>query len=122
MGNNTLASVLCDLLPGNEGHMLTTPKRHYSDFVESRKEELDAIFGLFRQAGNVLDENFKPDACNIGVNCGIPAGQTIMHLHVRLIPRYNNKVDDPIGGVRGVIPAKQEYPITHHGECEIVLP
>jgi diadenosine tetraphosphate (Ap4A) HIT family hydrolase len=99
---NSLAYALYDRYPVNEGHVLTIPKRHYSDFFESRKEELDAIFGLVWQARDVLEEKFKPAAYKIGVNCRIPAGQTIMHLHVHLIPRCQDDVDDPTGGVRGV--------------------
>jgi len=76
---------------------------------EPRKEEPEAIFGLLWQARDVLGEKVEPDAYNTGVNSGIPAGPTIMHLHVHLIPRYNNDVDDPTGGVRGVVPAKQKY-------------
>lgn len=50
-----------------------------------------------------------PDGYNIGVNAGAAAGQTIFHVHLHLIPRYNGDVDNPKGGVRGVIPAKQKY-------------
>jgi diadenosine tetraphosphate (Ap4A) HIT family hydrolase len=50
-----------------------------------------------------------PDGYNIGINEGHAAGQTVEHLHVHLIPRYINDVDDPTGGVRGVIPLKKKY-------------
>ena len=43
------------------------------------------------------------------MNCGIAAGQTVMHIHVHLIPRYNGDVENPIGGIRCVIPKKQNY-------------
>lgn len=46
---------------------------------------------------------------NIGMNLGEAAGQSIMHLHVHLIPRYKGDVENPRGGVRGVIPQKQSY-------------
>ena len=46
---------------------------------------------------------------NIGTNSGIEAGQSIMHCHIHLIPRRKNDVDNPQGGVRGVIPLKQHY-------------
>ena len=48
-------------------------------------------------------------AFNVGVNVGKDAGQSIMHCHVHLIPRRKGDVDDPRGGVRGVIPEKQKY-------------
>ena len=46
---------------------------------------------------------------NIGINNGTNAGQTIGHCHIHLIPRRANDMEDPTGGVRGVIPEKQKY-------------
>lgn len=107
---NSLAYAVYDLYPVNEGHLLVIPKRHYADFFESTREELDAIRSLLWEGKRRLDAEYAPDGYNIGVNCGIPSGQTIMHVHVHLIPRYRDDVEDPTGGVRGVIPAKQKYP------------
>ena len=46
---------------------------------------------------------------NIGMNCGESAGQTIFHCHIHLIPRRDGDCENPRGGVRGVIPEKQQY-------------
>jgi diadenosine tetraphosphate (Ap4A) HIT family hydrolase len=46
---------------------------------------------------------------NIGINDGSAAGQTIPHLHIHLIPRYEGDMDDPRGGVRWIIPEKADY-------------
>jgi diadenosine tetraphosphate (Ap4A) HIT family hydrolase len=54
-------------------------------------------------------EKVGPDAVNIGINDGPAAGQTVPHLHVHIIPRRAGDVDDPRGGVRGVIPGKARY-------------
>jgi len=43
------------------------------------------------------------------ININEAAGQTIPHVHIHLIPRYKNDVEDPAGGVRGIIPSKQKY-------------
>jgi diadenosine tetraphosphate (Ap4A) HIT family hydrolase len=110
MLENTLAYATFDRYPVNKGHLLVIPKRHYADFFDSTKEELEAITALLWRVKRMLDADHSPDGYNIGVNCGIPSGQTIMHLHVHLIPRYSGDMDDPTGGVRGVIPAKQKYP------------
>nr|WP_237418664.1 HIT family protein [Halobacillus litoralis] len=58
---------------------------------------------------SLLDSKYKPEGFNIGVNCGEAAGQTIYHCHIHLIPRYSNDIDNPLGGVRGVIPQKRLY-------------
>lgn len=50
-----------------------------------------------------------PSGYNIGINDGKSAGRTVDHLHVHLIPRYDGDMEDPKGGVRGVIPEKQKY-------------
>ncbi|MDD5419704.1 MAG: HIT family protein, partial [Methanomicrobiaceae archaeon] len=57
-----------------------------------------------------LDARFNPDGYNIGVNVGEVAGQSIMHMHIHMIPRYRGDTASPGGGVRGVIPEKREYP------------
>jgi len=57
----------------------------------------------------VLDEQIHPDGYNVGANVGTAAGQTVMHLHVHVIPRYAGDVADPRGGVRGAIPEKRVY-------------
>ena len=64
---------------------------------------------LLQEAKALLDKQFHPDGYNVGVNCGEAAGQTVMHLHVHLIPRYSGDMDDPRGGVRGVIPERRIY-------------
>ena len=46
---------------------------------------------------------------NVGINVGVDAGQTIMHCHIHLISRKQGDIEDPRGGVRGVIPYKQKY-------------
>jgi len=50
-----------------------------------------------------------PDGFNIGINDGAVAGQTVMHLHIHLIPRYAGDQPDPRGGVRWIFPDKANY-------------
>ena len=67
------------------------------------------MWALVEEAKILLDNKFHPDGYNLGVNVGEMAGQTIEHAHLHLIPRYRGDVEKPRGGVRGVIPATQQY-------------
>jgi len=107
---NSLAFAIYDKYPVTQGHTLIIPKRHYSDFFESNEEEIAAIVSLLWETKGLLDAKYRPDGYNVGINSGIPAGQTILHFHIHLIPRYKEDMEEPRGGVRGVIPAKQKYP------------
>ena len=106
---NELAYAIYDKYPVGKGHMLFIPKRHVKDFFDITKEEREAIFDLRDEGKKLLDEKYSPDSYNVGINCGEHAGQTIMHVHVHLIPRYIGDMKDPTGGVRGVIPEKMKY-------------
>jgi len=108
-----LAGDLCyaryDKYPVNPGHLLVIPFRHVADFFDATAEEQAALLALVREAKQFLDERFHPDGYNIGVNVGEAAGQTVIHLHVHVIPRYAGDMEDPRGGVRGVIPERKIY-------------
>ena len=84
-------------------------KRHVKDFFETNLQERQAIFELVDKAKKLIDEEIHPTGYNIGMNCGVSAGQSVMHIHVHLIPRYDGDVENPRGGIRGVIPQKQNY-------------
>lgn len=99
-----------DKFPVSPGHVLIISKRHVSSWFDLCLEEQSAALNLLSEAKKLIDETFHPDAYNIGVNCGEVAGQTIMHVHMHLIPRYEGDVTNPRGGVRAVIACKKEYP------------
>jgi diadenosine tetraphosphate (Ap4A) HIT family hydrolase len=106
---NALAYARYDKFPVNPGHLLILPRRHVDSYFDTTAAERTALFELVDAGKALLDERFHPDGYNIGINIGATAGQTIMHLHVHLIPRHRADVADPRGGVRGVIPARQHY-------------
>ena len=106
---NELAFAFFDDNPVSKGHIIFITKRHVKDFFETTKEEKQAIFELIDKAKIIIDKKYNPSGYNIGMNCGKSAGQTVMHVHIHLIPRYDGDVENPRGGVRGVIPAKKEY-------------
>lgn len=106
---NELAIAYFDGYPVSKGHMLIITKRHAKTFFDITKEEQDAMFDLLRKAKSYIDEKYKPTGYNIGFNCGEDAGQSVMHVHLHLIPRYHKDVENPRGGIRGVIPANKDY-------------
>jgi len=107
--DSELALVIRDKFPVSPGHTLIVPKRHVASFCDTTPEEQAALLKLLRIARVDLDHVHHPAAYNVGVNDGAAAGQTVMHLHVHLIPRYPGDRDDPRGGVRWVLPEKAAY-------------
>ena len=96
--------------PVTEHHTLIITNRHVSDFFELSDEEnieLNQILKDQKKELKDLDSNIS--GFNVGVNIGKDAGQSIMHCHIHLIPRRKGDVEDPRGGVRGVIPSRQKY-------------
>ena len=69
-------------------------------------EERAAVMALITSCKDVIEEYFTPAGYNIGFNVGTAAGQTVMHCHCHVIPRYIGDVPDARGGVRGVVPGK----------------
>lgn len=97
------------VIPVSPGHTLVIPRRHVASLSDLTAEEAGAIWSLLAGARSVLDSEFRPDGYNVGVNDGRAAGQTVMHLHVHLIPRYEGDRADPRGGVRWIFPDKADY-------------
>ena len=78
-------------------------KKEYADEIK----DINTI--LNQQRSEIIKLDSAVTAFNIGINDGKDAGQSIHHLHIHLIPRREGDVENPKGGVRGVIPAKQKY-------------
>jgi len=86
--NNELAFVLKDKFPQSKGHVLIIPYRHFENYFDSTKEELEAMSELLYKMKEFSDKEFNPKAYNVIVNAGKEAGQIVMHSHIHLIPRY----------------------------------
>jgi len=106
---NELAFAHYDSYPVNTGHCLITPRRHVAEYFQATAEEKAAIWALVDEMKIIIDEEYQPDGYNIGVNIGTAAGQSVPHIHIHMIPRYKGDVENPKGGVRGVIPHRQKY-------------
>ena len=78
-------------------------KRHVADFFDMTSDEQAAVLGLLDQARRLTGARHSPDGYNIGANVGKAAGQSRMHVHLHLIPRYAGDVPDPRGGIRRVL-------------------
>lgn len=131
--------VILDPFPVNFGHKIIVPRRHVEKIDDLESEELEQfqerISEVKNNSGNIKDikdqyfevmkaeesekseemiravigNQAEPKGFNIGINEGEAAGQTIDHLHIHVIPRYEGDVENPEGGVRNVIPEKADY-------------
>ena len=98
-----------DAFPVSIGHTLIVTKKHFETYFDLPTKISDELSFQINKVKDILDKKYKPDGYNIGINCGEAAGQTVMHFHLHVIPRYIGDVENPRGGVRGVIPSKQKY-------------
>lgn len=109
LAENEYGFAAFDRHPASEGHFLVIPRRHFASYFDINDEETLALWNLVKQGKEIVDEKYHPDGYNIGINVGHWAGQSIHHLHIHVIPRYKGDVENPKGGVRGVIPDKKLY-------------
>lgn len=103
---NALAYVRYDSNSLSRGHVLVIPRRHVASFFDMTAAEHSAVLALLRDAQKFIQGQHSPDGYNIGVNVGAAGGQSRMHVHVHLIPRYAGDVADPRGGIRCVLAGK----------------
>ena len=98
-----------DLHPVSPGHILIISKQHFEHWFETPQHVQHDVMNLAQQMKEWLHENFQPRGYNLGLNCGVAAGQSVLHLHLHLIPRYRGDSKNPRGGIRGVIEKKKNY-------------
>lgn len=103
------AYAMFDKFPVSMGHALIIPKKHCADYFDLTFKEQSACSFMLNTVRKIISTTFNPDGFNVGINVGEAAGQTISHVHIHLIPRYQGDVKEPRGGVRGVIPEKKNY-------------
>lgn len=109
VAENTLAFAFRDRFEVSSGHTLVVTRRHVPDFFGCTPDERAALLELVERVKDALDSELHPHGYNVGFNAGIAAGQTVMHVHLHVIPRFHGDVEDPRGGVRYVIPEKANY-------------
>ena len=109
VAHNALCFAIRDRFPVSLGHTLVITRRRVATWFDATADEQRALFALVDEVKAALDVEHHPDGYNVGFNAGAAAGQTVMHLHVHVIPRYRGDMPDPRGGVRHVIPEKGNY-------------
>ncbi len=114
LAENDLALAIADAFPVAEGHTLVISRRHIADFFELSGPEVAAICELLFHMKRRIAAELRPSGFNVGVNVGEAGGQTVIHVHVHLIPRYVGDVAEPEGGVRNVIPGMGRYGGSSH--------
>ena len=107
--SSELAVAFSDAYPVSRGHTLILPRRHEGDFFALSDAERMAVFELITKVKAIIDQKYRPDGYNIGLNAGTAAGQTVPHAHLHVIPRYRGDVADPRGGIRWVLPEQAVY-------------
>lgn len=107
VAESATAFSILDKFPVSKGHALIIPKRHVDNYFDLTFREQSACTFMMNFVKEIVQKKYNPDGFNIGINIGKSAGQTVGHVHIHLIPRYAGDVDNPEGGVRGVIPEKK---------------
>jgi ATP adenylyltransferase len=98
-----LVRILIDSYPASRGHLLVVPRRHVERWEDLTEEEKSALIKRMELAMEKLKEAINPDAFNVGMNLGKAAGQTVPHLHLHVIPRWEGDCAHPRGGVRKAV-------------------
>jgi diadenosine tetraphosphate (Ap4A) HIT family hydrolase len=107
--SNQYGMAFRDGFPISPGHTLIIPRQHVASLFDLTTEERQSLWELVTTVRTNLMEEFHPDGFNVGLNDGQAAGQTVMHAHIHVIPRYEGDAADPRGGVRWIIPTKAAY-------------
>jgi diadenosine tetraphosphate (Ap4A) HIT family hydrolase len=100
LAENDLAYARYDSNSLSRGHVIVVPRRHVADFFAMTVAERNAVMDLLQAARERVQKEHSPDGYNIGANIGAAAGQSRMHVHFHLIPRYRGDVENPSGGIR----------------------
>ena len=98
-----------DGFPVSPGHILIISNKEKLDYFELDPNERNELTELIQKAKEIIENEYKPDGYNIGMNCGEVAGQSVMHFHCHVIPRYKGDMENPKGGIRHCVEGKGNY-------------
>ena len=80
---------MLDISQTTKGHSLVLPKKHYDNILEMPKEELDHMINVVQDLSKQLINKLDANGINVLTNINEAAGQSVLHAHIHLIPRYN---------------------------------
>jgi diadenosine tetraphosphate (Ap4A) HIT family hydrolase len=98
-----------DGFPVSPGHILIISNKEKIDYFELDSYERIELTELILKVKEIIEEEYNPDGYNIGMNCGEVAGQSVMHFHCHIIPRYLGDMKNPKGGIRHCVEGKGNY-------------
>ena len=87
-----------DVFPQSEGHTLVIPKAPSRNLLETNAKDIGRLFGAVQRITKAVETALKPNGITITQFNGAPAGQTVFHTHVHIIPRYDGKALGAHGG------------------------
>jgi diadenosine tetraphosphate (Ap4A) HIT family hydrolase len=101
--------LIFDSFPVSPGHILIISHEEKTDYFSLSSKAHIELTTLIEVAKEIIEMDYNPDGYNIGMNCGEAAGQTVMHFHCHIIPRYKGDMENPRGGIRHCIKDKGYY-------------
>jgi len=101
--------IMFDEFPVSPGHILIITNGSEETYFDLNNIKKNKLNQMILKAKEIIESKYDPDGYNIGMNCGLAAGQTVMQFHCHLIPRYKGDVENPRGGVRHSVIGKGYY-------------
>lgn len=87
--DNEILAIL-DISQATKGHTLVIPKKHFNNMLETNDETLSKLIVKSKELANKIVNNLNATGFNLLINTNESAGQTVMHTHIHILPRYNS--------------------------------
>jgi len=89
LASNRETTVMLNKFPYANGHLMVAPRRHTADLMALEATEHGALAEMLRHSIAIVEEEFRPDGINVGMNLGVAAGAGVAdHLHWHVVPRW----------------------------------
>jgi histidine triad (HIT) family protein len=112
---------IMDKYPINPGHTLVMPIKHFENLLQMTPAEVGRLYALVPAVAKAAVSAVKADGFNVGQNNGIAANQIVPHVHVHIVPRFNDDSPDGKWPARRVVPQEELSKIAHRIKQEITL-